>query len=69
MQLVQSQELKPYELDEILSGTFVNKGWNATWITGNELVYTLDEDKNVYKYNVEDGSKEILFHGSVLVSL
>lgn len=63
-QLIKTQN--PFELNEILKGDFRNKGWNGTWISGKDLVYTLDTDKNVYKLDVSTGTRSIFFSSTVL---
>lgn len=31
---VSGDDLKPFELNDFLKGTYVNKQWNGTWISG-----------------------------------
>lgn len=33
-------KLQPFELNDFLKGTYLNKGWNATWISGIPNTYT-----------------------------
>ncbi|XP_053691924.1 venom dipeptidyl peptidase 4 [Sabethes cyaneus] len=53
------QELKNFALDEIIPNSFNQKGFGASWLSGNELLYRND-DNNYVKYNVEDKTETVL---------
>ncbi|XP_055547691.1 venom dipeptidyl peptidase 4 [Wyeomyia smithii] len=53
------EELKVFSLDEIIPNSFTQKGFSASWLSGNELLYRNDKN-NYVKYNVEDQTETVL---------
>ncbi|KAF5273143.1 hypothetical protein FQA39_LY07633 [Lamprigera yunnana] len=63
--------LDPYQLEDIFDGTFKDKGWNGTWISGKELennTHFLVKDKlnNIFKVNVSNNFAEYIVGDDIL---
>ncbi|KAK9743559.1 hypothetical protein QE152_g8527 [Popillia japonica] len=56
----------PFELDELFSGQFSNRGFNGIWMTGDSFHYRDTTTRDVLRFNVETWRSEILFPASVL---
>ncbi|CAH0557866.1 unnamed protein product [Brassicogethes aeneus] len=56
-------EAEALSLDDVIYGKLNPKSFNATWVTGNELLY-VDENRNLVKFNVETKNKSIVLPSS-----
>nr|CAI5864167.1 unnamed protein product [Callosobruchus analis] len=56
---------EPFELDEVVNGTFTPKGWNSTWISATAFIHK-NEDGDVFKYDMQRKTSKLLLQSKVL---
>nr|CAH7730215.1 unnamed protein product [Callosobruchus chinensis] len=56
---------EPFELDEVVNGTFTPKGWNSTWISATAFIHK-NEDGDIFKYDIQRKTSKLLLQSKVL---
>ncbi|KXJ68755.1 hypothetical protein RP20_CCG001850 [Aedes albopictus] len=63
--LRQIQELKDFQLDEVVPNTFSQRGFNGSWLSDKEFIYR-NSNGDYAKYNVESQSETVVLKASSL---
>ncbi|XP_050087507.1 venom dipeptidyl peptidase 4 [Anopheles aquasalis] len=58
--------LKDFTFDEIIPNRFGLRGFNGTWLTGEELMYRESSTGNYVKFNVKSGTSSVLLSGDTV---
>ncbi|XP_031344560.1 venom dipeptidyl peptidase 4-like isoform X1 [Photinus pyralis] len=58
-----AQNLEPFQLSEYLNGSFLDSGWNGTWISDSSFIFK--ESGNIYKVDAADGQKYLFLDKNI----